>query len=60
MNLDCNPIDQQARQDRLEELYEADGRHDPAHPQHALYTGLAAAQSCDAAGACPCRLEAEQ
>lgn len=24
-------------------LYEADGRHDPAHPMHALYTGLAQA-----------------
>jgi hypothetical protein len=30
----------QARQDKLEELYTLDGRHDPAHPMHALYTGL--------------------
>ncbi len=43
MNHDCNPIEQQAVQDRLEALYEADGRHDPAHPMHALYTGLAQA-----------------
>ena len=39
----CDPIQQQAVQDRLEALYEADGRHDPAHPMHALYTGLAQA-----------------
>jgi hypothetical protein len=30
----------QARQDKLEELYAADGRHDPNHPMHSLYTGL--------------------
>ncbi|NBW63597.1 MAG: hypothetical protein EBR33_10805 [Synechococcaceae bacterium WB4_1_0192] len=40
MNPDCNPIEQQARQDRLDALYEANGRHDPAHPAHATYTGL--------------------
>jgi len=40
MNHDC---EQQAVQDRLEALYEADGRHDPAHPMHGLYTGLAQA-----------------
>ena len=39
----CDPTQQQAVQDRLEALYEADGRHDPAHPMHALYTGLAQA-----------------
>lgn len=39
----CNPIEQQAVQDRLDALYEADGRHDPKHPMHALYTGLAQA-----------------
>ena len=31
---------QQARQDRLEELYRQDGRQDPSHPMHGLYTGL--------------------
>ena len=40
MNHDCNPIEQQAVQDRLEALYEADGWHDPAHPMHALYYAL--------------------
>ena len=30
----------QERQDRLEHLYEIDGRHDPAHPAHSTYTGL--------------------
>jgi len=30
----------QDRQAKLEELYEKDGRHDPAHPMHCLYTGL--------------------
>ncbi len=39
----CDPAKQQAVQDRLEALYEADGRHDQAHPMHALYTGLAQA-----------------
>lgn len=42
--LQCNPVEQQARQERLEALYEADGRHDPAHPAHATYTGLVAGQ----------------
>lgn len=32
----------QETQDRLEEWYEMDGRHDPAHPMHCLYTGLMA------------------
>ena len=30
----------QARQDKLEQLYADDGRHDKAHPMHGLYTGL--------------------
>jgi hypothetical protein len=30
----------QARQDKLEALYAEDGRHDPAHPKHMLYSGL--------------------
>jgi hypothetical protein len=40
MTDDCNPIEQQARQDLLEGLYAADGRHDHGHPMHGLYTGL--------------------
>ena len=40
MNPDCNPVEQSARQQRLEEMYAADGRHDPAHPRHGVYTGL--------------------
>lgn len=40
MSSDCNPIEQQARQDELDIRYEEDGRHDPTHPMHALYTGL--------------------
>jgi hypothetical protein len=36
----CTPAIQQARQDRLDALYTEDGRHDPAHPLHASYTGL--------------------
>jgi hypothetical protein len=30
----------QVRQDQLDALYEKDGRLDPAHPDHATYTGL--------------------
>ena len=41
----CDPQAQQARQDALDAAYEADPRAtDPTHPQHALYTGLVAAQ----------------
>jgi len=40
----CDPIQQQAVQDRLEQLYADDGRHDPAHPMHSVYTGLVAGQ----------------
>ena len=39
----CDPTQQQAVQDRLEQLYADAGRHDPDHPMHALYTGLAQA-----------------
>lgn len=39
---DCDPAEQQLRQDRLEALYEADGRHAVEHPFHGLYTGLVA------------------
>jgi len=41
MSQNCNHREQQARQDRLEAAYRADGRHDPAHPKHSTYTGLA-------------------
>ena len=42
-DLNVNSADeQQARQDRLDEAYAADGRHDPGHPRHATYTGLMA------------------
>lgn len=41
MMKDCDPIEQNQRQDLLEAWYEADGRHDRSHPQHGLYTGLA-------------------
>ena len=34
--------EQTARQAELEARYEADGRGDPAHPHHALFTGLVA------------------
>jgi hypothetical protein len=40
MNPDCNPIEQQAVQDRLEAAYIASGRADKSHPMHSLYTGL--------------------
>lgn len=36
----CSPIVQQARQEFIETLYEQDGRHDPTHGFHSLYTGL--------------------
>jgi hypothetical protein len=42
MNQDCNPIEQTARQEQLEQLYLADGRDNPEHPYHGLYTGLVA------------------
>jgi hypothetical protein len=31
----------QQTQDIIDAWYEMDGRHDPAHPMHQLYTGLA-------------------
>jgi hypothetical protein len=43
MNSDCNPIEQQARQEQLEAWYAQDGRHNHDHPMHCLYTGLAQA-----------------
>lgn len=42
MNPDCNPIEQQARQDRLEAAYQASGRDQlpDGHPLKSTYTGL--------------------
>tara|TARA_Y100001963_G_scaffold148259_1_gene225858 strand:- start:495 stop:659 length:165 start_codon:yes stop_codon:yes gene_type:complete len=34
--------EQRERMQRLQNLYVLDGRHRPEHPQHGLYTGLAA------------------
>lgn len=36
----CNPLVQQARQDRLDALYLQDGRHNHDHPLYGHYTGL--------------------
>jgi hypothetical protein len=36
----CDPTAQLARQARLDELYDQDGRHALDHPSHGLYTGL--------------------
>lgn len=33
--------EQTARPGRLEKWYELDGRHDPSHPWHGCFTGLA-------------------
>lgn len=38
---DCNHIEQNAIQERLERWYIKDGRYRPDHPMHALYCGLA-------------------
>ena len=40
MTYNINPTEQQARQDRLEALYLADGRDAKDHPLHCLYSGL--------------------
>lgn len=40
MTRNCDPTEQQERFERMEALYEADGRHDPAHPDHGIYSGL--------------------
>lgn len=40
MNPDCNPVEQQLRQDALDALYLKDGRDDKNHPHHATYTNL--------------------
>lgn len=36
----CDPVQQQLRQDLLDELYSRSGRGDKNHPLHATYTGL--------------------
>lgn len=36
----CNPVEQQARQNLLEDLYRRSGRDRKNHPMHSLYTGL--------------------
>lgn len=61
MNTDCNPAEQNARQELLESWYVQDGREDPSHPLHASYTGLAEKyaeqpKSCEH-DVCPCSLE---
>jgi hypothetical protein len=40
MNPNCHPIEQQARQNRLEAAYQADGRDNPDHEHHCTYTAL--------------------
>lgn len=39
---ECHPVEQQARQDRLEDLYRRSGRADLpyGHPLRSTYTGL--------------------
>ena len=46
---DCNPVEQQARQDALDAAYLTDGRDNPAHPLHSLYTGLMVTEPTPAA-----------
>lgn len=36
----CNPTEQQARQDLLDDLFRRSGRDRKDHPLHATYTGL--------------------
>lgn len=45
----CDPLEQQARQDALDDLYERDGRDRHDHPLHGLYTGLAQQYLCTSA-----------
>lgn len=37
---ECNPVEQQVRQDLLDDLYLRSGRDRKGHPMHAVYTGL--------------------
>lgn len=41
MSATCDPSEQQARQDRLDAAYFADGRDNPDHPHFSTYTALA-------------------
>jgi hypothetical protein len=41
MHRDCDPVEQQKVQDRLEAWYLEDGRDNPEHPLYSVYTGLA-------------------
>lgn len=41
---ECDPAEQTARQDLLERLYHEDGRQQPDHPMHGVYTGLVCKQ----------------
>ncbi len=36
----CDPVEQQARQERLDQLYRAAGRDRREHQMYGLYTGL--------------------
>ncbi|MGA0207819.1 MAG: hypothetical protein ACO3LT_08520 [Ilumatobacteraceae bacterium] len=37
---ECDPAEQNARQEELERLFELDGRAEPSHEFYATYTGL--------------------
>jgi hypothetical protein len=41
MTRDCDPVQQTLRQQVLEDWYRRDGRDEPSHPLHSVYTGLA-------------------
>jgi hypothetical protein len=40
MTRDCDPVEQQLRQDFLDDLYRRAGRGRVGHPMRGLYTGL--------------------
>lgn len=42
--------EQEARQQQLEAWYLADGRGEPGHPLHCLFTGLAAKRRAEDSG----------
>ncbi len=41
MTRNCNPVEQTLRQQVLDDWYRRDGRDEPSHPLHSVYTGLA-------------------
>ncbi len=49
VEMPCDPLVQQARQDRLDDLYVLDGRDRHDHEHHGLYTGLAQKYAPEAA-----------